>query len=277
MPTGATVGSTAERAAPAPDRGAVGQSRSVVAVERAMDVLLFFGRSGQADLGVTEIATALGLTKAVVHRILTALRSRDLIVLDPTTHRYALGHAAVALGRSYLARTDLRTAAGPELRGLSDLTGETATLSVRRGDTRLHVDQAVPDQEEWLELDVGVPYPLHAGGSSKAFLAFLDDVQISAYLCRRLTRLTDRTITDPVRLRAEIVSIRSLGYSTSYGECRTGAASMAAPVFGHDCRVAAVIGVSGPEARFRPDTLDATEALLAAAARISDQLGYRAA
>ncbi|MEV0730215.1 IclR family transcriptional regulator [Polymorphospora sp. NPDC050346] len=277
MPTGATIGSAAERGS-APDRGAVGQSRSIAAVERAMDVLLLFGRSGQADLGVTEIATALGLTKAAVHRILTALRSRDLIVLDPTTHRYALGHAAVALGRAYLARTDLRTAAGPELRGLSDLTGETATLSLRRGDTRLHVDQAVPDQEVRLELDVGVPYPLHAGGPSKAFLAFLDDVQISAYLCRRrLARVTDRTITDPVRLRAEIASIRSLGYSTSYGECRTGAASIAAPVFGHDCRVAAVIGVSGPEGRFRPDTVDATEALLAATARISDQLGYRAA
>ncbi len=71
------------------------QSRSIAAVERAMDVLLHFGRTDQPDLGVTEIATALGLTKAAVHRILTALRSRELITVDPATRRYALGHAAV--------------------------------------------------------------------------------------------------------------------------------------------------------------------------------------
>src|SRR4051812_18173939 len=46
--------------APAEDES---QSRSVAAVERAMDILLYFGRTEQPDLGVTEIASALGLTK----------------------------------------------------------------------------------------------------------------------------------------------------------------------------------------------------------------------
>nr|BFE78290.1 hypothetical protein GCM10020093_008910 [Planobispora longispora] len=99
------------------------QSRSIAAVERAMDVLLLFGRSDRPDLGVTEIAAELGLTKAAVHRILTALRNRELIAADPVTRRYALGHAAIALGRAYLARTDLRVMAGPELRRLAAQTG----------------------------------------------------------------------------------------------------------------------------------------------------------
>ncbi|WP_433825657.1 IclR family transcriptional regulator [Actinoplanes sp. CA-015351] len=264
----------AAQAQPAEDES---QSRSIAAVERAMDVLLYFGRTDQPDLGVTEIATALGLTKAAVHRILTALRSRELITVDPATRRYALGHAAVALGRAYLARTDVRAMAAPELKHLSERTQETATLSLRRGDTRLYVDQVVPDQELRLEVSLGIPFPLNAGASSKAFLAFLPDFEVEAYLTRHpLEAVTDKTITEPAKLRKDLASVRKRGYSTSLGERQAGAASIAAPIFDHDARVVAVISLAGPALRFKPDAdTSAVSDLKEAAARISAQLGYQ--
>ncbi|WP_433795125.1 IclR family transcriptional regulator [Actinoplanes sp. CA-252034] len=252
------------------------QSRSIAAVERAMDVLLYFGRADQPDLGVTEIATALGLTKAAVHRILTALRSRELITVDPVTRRYALGPAAVALGRAYLARTDVRALAAPELKQLSGRARETATLSLRRGDTRLYVDQVVPDQELRLEVSLGIPFPLNAGASSKAFLAFLPDLEVDAYLSRHpLEAVTDRTIVDPAGLRKDLAAIRKRGYATSLGERQPGAASIAAPILDHDGQVVAVISLAGPALRFTPDTEEVVADLLAAAGRISAQLGHR--
>ncbi|MFE3448983.1 IclR family transcriptional regulator [Nonomuraea sp. NPDC059194] len=251
------------------------QSRSIAAVERAMDVLLLFGRSSRPDLGVTEIATELDLTKAAVHRILTALRSRELIALDPVSRRYSLGHAAIALGRAYLARTDLRAMAGPELRRLSARAGETATLSVRRGDTRLYVDQVVPDQELRMEVSLGIPYPLHAGSSSKAILAFLREEEVEGYLVRhKLDALTAKTITDPDKLRAELAAIRKKGYATSLGERQEGAASVAAPVLDHDGLVIAAVSVSGPSARFKPHMQGLAPAVVEAASRLSAQLGY---
>ncbi|WP_344245687.1 IclR family transcriptional regulator [Actinocorallia libanotica] len=257
------------------DEASEGQSRSIAAVERAMDVLLLFGRSARPDLGVTEIATELGLTKAAVHRILTALRSKELITVDPVTRRYSLGHAAISLGRAYMARMDLRAMVGPELRLLSRQTGETATLSVRRGDTRMYVDQAVPNQELRMEVSLGIPYPLHAGSSSKAFLAFLDEAEVDGYLARHpLTALTDKTLVEEDALRAELVAIRKRGYATSLGERQEGAASIAAPVFDHDGRVLAVLSVSGPLGRFKPHIKEYAPLLLAAAARVSAQLGH---
>ncbi|MFX0593268.1 IclR family transcriptional regulator [Melissospora conviva] len=271
MPT-----STAARNANGTEEGET-SSRSIAAVERAMDVLLLFGRSAQPDFGVTEIATELGLTKAAVHRILTALRSRDLITVDPSTRRYALGHAAVALGRAYLARTDLRAMAAPELRRLGEQTGETATLSLRRGNTRLYVDQVVPEQELRMEVVLGVPYPLHAGSSSKAFLAFLDEAELEDYLSHGpLERVTERTITDVAKLRREVASIRRKGYAMSLGERQPGASSLAAPVFDHDGHVVAVVSVAGPTVRFKADQPENVAALLEATARISEQLGYLA-
>lgn len=252
-----------------------GQSRSIAAVERAMDVLLLFGRSTRPDLGVTEIATELGLTKAAVHRILTALRSRELITVDPVSRRYALGHAAIALGRAYLARMDLRAMAAPELRRVSQQTGETATLSIRRGDTRLYVDQVVPDQELRMEVSLGIPYPLHAGSSSKAFLAFLDEAEVTGYLRRHpLEGLTDKTITDEDVLRKELAAVRKRGYATSLGERQQGAAAIAAPIFDHDGRVIAVMSVSGPLTRFRPHMAGCAPLLIEAADRVSAQLGH---
>ncbi|MFI6043803.1 IclR family transcriptional regulator [Nocardia sp. NPDC051321] len=251
------------------------QSRSIAAVERAMDVLLLFGRSGRADLGVTEIATELGITKAAVHRILTALRNRDLIALDPSTRRYALGHAAIGLGRAYLARTDLRVMAAPELRRLAGATRETATLSIRRGDTRMYVDQVVPDQELRMEVAAGVPYPLYAGSSSKVILAFLRKEEIDGYLSRHeLTPFTDATITSVRKLRTELNAIKKRGYAVSLGERQIGAASVAAPVLDHDGGVVAAISVCGPLSRFEPRLAEFVPTLLKAAGAISAQLGY---
>ncbi len=240
-----------------------------------MDVLLLFGRSGRPDLGVTEIANELGLTKAAVHRILTALRNRELISVEPTTRRYTLGHAAIALGRAYLARTDLRVMAAPELRRLASTTGETATLSIRRGNTRMYVDQVVPDQELRMEVTLGVPYPLHAGSSSKAILALLRPEEIDDYLeGQELTAFTDATITSPSALRAELATIRERGYAISSGERQVGAASIAAPVLDHDGGVVGAISVSGPSSRFEPRMRDCVPLLRKAATAVSAQLGY---
>ncbi len=254
---------------------AEGGSQSIAAVERAIDVLLLFGRSNRADLGVTEISGELGLSKAAVHRILTSLRSRDLIAVDSVSRRYSLGPAALGLGRAYLARIDVRSMASPELAWLSGKSKETATLSIRNGDARMYVDQVVPDREVRMEVTVGLPYPLHAGASSKAFLAFLSDDEIDSYITRnQLAAMTDQTITDDERLRRDLAAIRKRGYATSAGERMAGAASVAAPVLDHDDRPIAVISVSGPVERFKAEMTDCTALLLEATRRLSTRMGH---
>jgi DNA-binding IclR family transcriptional regulator len=249
-------------------------AQTVATVERAADVLLHFARATSPTLGVTEIADDLGMSKAAVHRILASLRSRGLIAVDPETRRYTLGPMAMALGLAYLDRLDVRALAAPELGALSRATEETATLSIRTGDTRVYVDQVTPSREVIMSVSVGVPFPLHAGGSSKAFLAFLPEDEIEDYLSRPLAALTPATVTDRRKLRRELAAIRRRGWAQSVAERQPGAASVAAPVLDHSGRPVAVISVCGPAERFAAEVDRCVERLLATTERLSARMGH---
>lgn len=251
---------------------------SVVAVERAADILTQFMHSTTPTLGVTELASHLGLSKATVHRILAALCGRDIVQMDLETNRYALGPASLMLGMRYLHGLDVRKLALPELQNLSNVTQETATLSMRVGDTRVYVEQTTPPREVIMSVTLGVPYPLHAGASSRAFLSFLPEAEFDAYVVRngkKLTALTGHTITDVAKLKAEAAEARKRGYTTSSGERKPGAGAVAAPIFDHYGRPCAVISVCGPAERLTGEIQHCAEALLAVTGRLSIQMGYR--
>ena len=250
--------------------------RSVTTIERAVDVLFLFAEDPQPTLGVTEIANSLDISKAVVHRILTSLRDRDLVSLDSEARRYSLGPAVLRLADAYRDRIDLRLLAQDTMRKLSAQTDETATMSIRSGDSRIYVDKVTPDREVRMTVQLGRPYPLHAGASSKAFLAFLPDEEREDYLNRaQLDPLTDATITDLAVLRRELEQIRQQGFAVSMGERQADAASVAAPVFDADGPVA-VISVSGPIQRFRDSVAEAAVAVTEATRELSVRLGHRA-
>jgi IclR family acetate operon transcriptional repressor len=236
---------------------------------------MYFTQVDQPDLGVSDIAVGLGISKAVVHRVLASLRSRDLIKVDEQTRRYALGPAALIVGLSALNRIDIRQLALVELAALSAESDETATLSVRTGLSRVYVDQVTPNRSVIMRVSIGVPYPLHAGSSSKAFLAHLPTPEIERYLDGSLGAVTSATLTDKPALLDELATVRANGWASSAGERQSGAASVAAPVFDSFGNVAAVISLCGPTGRFLPERQRWVELVLAATARLSALSGYR--
>ncbi|MGH9109619.1 MAG: IclR family transcriptional regulator [Acidimicrobiales bacterium] len=251
------------------------RSESIAGVDRALDVLMLFVRSKADTLGVTEIAEEFGASKAAVHRILSTFRNRGFIELDETVHRYRLGPEILVLGLSYLDRMDLRTIARPLMTDLAARTNETVTLSVRIGWTRVYVDQVLPERDIKMMVQLGKPFPLHAGASSKALLAFMAEADSERYLREHhLDPLTSRTVTDPERLALELASIREKGFAVSFGERDAGAGSVAAPVFDHDGVVRGVISVSGPLDRFSAEVEQSSQGLVDTARDVSRRLGH---
>jgi DNA-binding IclR family transcriptional regulator len=215
-------------------------------IDRALAVLEALADRGE-PMGITELATRIGLPKSVVHYHLSAL-TRNRYVTS-RNGRYGLGYGAVRLGRNAYAHSDLRGLANPYMTSLRDATEETVTLSSLLGRERIYVDQLVSPHEIKMSVELGRPYPLHAGASGKAILAFLPEHMRQSILTSALERLTDRTFTDGLALEAELATIRELGTAASRSERQTGAASVAAPIFdGH--MVIGSMSVCGPEYRF---------------------------
>ena len=248
---------------------------NVVAITRTADVLSLFARSERRSLGVSEIARALGLSKAVVFRILSSIRPRGFIEVDPDTRRYALGPEALLLGFAFLENVDARRLARSTLLQLSAATGETAALALRVGWERVYVDQVTPERDIKMVVPIGKRFPLHAGSSSKAFLAFLDNRELERFFRQStLTKLTPSTISDPAKLRDDLARIRRQGYATSFGERHAGSASVAVPILDEEGRPTAVLTVCGPADRFGKGIDAAAQLLIEAGHGLSRRLGY---
>jgi DNA-binding IclR family transcriptional regulator len=245
------------------------------AAARVADVLLLF-TDGPDSLGVSAIARELGLAKAVVHRILRTLTDRGLLATDPASRGYRLGPASAALGARALRESTLRTAAMPVLRELQQATDETTTVSARVPAGRVYLDQVESAQEIKMTVEVGRRFPLHAASSSTCILAFLPPAEQDAVLAGELATMTSRTVTQVNALRARLTEVRALGYAHSVGERQSGAASVAAPVFGFDGTVLGAISVCGPVDRVDDDARQRFAPLLCEAAdRVSRTLGWR--
>lgn len=76
---------------------------TVRAVERALDILLCF--TTRSDLGLTEIASQIGLHKSTVHRLMATLEDRGFVIRDAATEKYRLGIRIWELS-AHMSRSD---------------------------------------------------------------------------------------------------------------------------------------------------------------------------
>ncbi|MBX3090072.1 MAG: IclR family transcriptional regulator [Cryobacterium sp.] len=240
-------------------------SAGTEAAERVADVLLAFMK-GHDSLGVSAIARDLGLSKAVVHRVLQSLASRGLIEANPDTRAYSLGPAAAGIGALAMQKLNVRDAAREKLTQLRNMTMETTTLSLLVVDRRAYVDQYQSPHEIKMTVELGRFYPLHAGGSSRAILAHMPKNDVERIVDDHLSSLTSETLVDRDRLIENLEEVRRNGYAVSRGERQNGAGSVAAPIFGIDHRVIGSISVCGPLARFTPEAVESYIPLVVQAA-----------
>ncbi len=240
---------------------------------RVADVLLIF-LSSPGPLGVSDIANQLGFSKAVVHRILQSLASRMLISPTVEGRQYELGPMAHAIGARSMQTSNLWTVAMPVLRSMARDTQETVTVSQLLGDRRVYVGQIPSFHEIRMTVELGRPFPLHAGSSSRAILAFCDQELQMEILRSDLESMTPATLTSARLLSRALQQVRRHGVAISQGERQSGAGSVAAPIFDRWGRVVGSLSVCGPSSRLSQDALERFAPLVRHSAReVSHRLG----
>lgn len=137
-------------------------------LDRGVQVLELLA-DADGGLTVTELATAVGVGRPVVYRLLATLEARSLVRRD-SSGRYRLGLGVLHLARA--VQPLLREAALPVLRRLADSVGATAHLTVVDGHDAVAVAVVEPSWTDFhVAYRVGSRHPLDVGAAGRAILA----------------------------------------------------------------------------------------------------------
>ena len=225
-------------------------------------------------LGVSEIASRVGLHKSTVSRILAALELEGLVERDPTSRRFRLGLGVIALAGPLLADLDVRRVAYPLLADLSRRTGETAALMLWDGREAVCVEQVPSRHQVKHTTPLGTRYNTCLSSSVQVFLAHLD-----AFVVRTLiiSGALDCAVEGEEELGGYFARLREVadrGVAINYGETSLDEVGVAAPVLDHRGEVVAAVLVSAPRFRVSREQLDLiADAASTAAGEVTNRLG----
>ncbi|MGH3499718.1 MAG: IclR family transcriptional regulator [Nocardioidaceae bacterium] len=237
-----------------------------------MKVLHAF-RDTKTDLGIAQIADAVGLQPSTTHRIVRALVNEDYLAQDDRTQRYYLSRGAVLLGAA-AHRTLGLSAARPVLERIGAHTSESVNLGVPDGTHALVVLRVESPLPLRFDQPPGTRVPLHASSMGKSLLAFGGDLDtyldaVGGYL----PRYTPKTITAIAQLRGETTRVRDRGYSTDYQESITGVHCVGAPILTPEGSARAALAIQAPAVRLSRHRIDdLVDDVLLAAKEIADLL-----
>lgn len=225
-------------------------ARNIQSLERAAAILRLLA-GGERRLGLSEVATALGLAKGTAHGILRTLQHEGFVEQDPTSGRYQLGAELLRLGNSYLDVHELRARALVWTDDLARSSGESVYLGVLHQQGVLIVHHVFRPDDSRQVLEVGAMQPLHSTALGKVLSAY-DPVAHTEAVESDREPFTARTLTTAADFEGVLDLTRARGWAADVEETWEGVASIAAPI--HDRRRMPVgaVGVTGAVERVCP-------------------------
>lgn len=239
---------------------------SIVIGCRLLEVIEVGGRM----MPLTEIAKKSRMTPSKAHAYLVSFVDCGVLAQDTVTGFYGLGPFAMRLGAAAMRQSDLISAARETISALREKTGCTVFLSIwgNHGPTIIH---KVDGRWTLLPMQVGFVLPVVGSSTGNIFIAHLPAEETKPIIAAEMgakpgTKALIESIVRSVRRNG----FAGMKVSRFYG-------GVAAPIMRHDGRIAAAITVSRPSENIDAKTRRVLGmSALAAAATLSERLGYRA-
>lgn len=228
------------------------------------------------ELSLSDVARRVELTRAAARRFLHTLEALGYVRSDG--RQFSLTPRVLELGFSYLSAISLPELVQPHLETLSRAVDESVSAAVLDGGDVVYIARVPTRRIMSVGITIGTRFPASATSLGRVLLAGLPDAAVAAILeASGLPSLTERTLTDPHALRAELALVRERGFALVDGELEPGLRSVAAPVFARDGSVAAGINVSTSASRVSVEVLRERylPALIETAAAITAELRLR--
>jgi DNA-binding IclR family transcriptional regulator len=231
----------------------------------------------RGPLSLKELAEQSGLKNGHAYLYMTSFLQLGLVRQDGNTSRYDLGPLAFDLGLAAVQRADLIELAKDTMYELHASTGQSVFLCVwgNRGATivwKVDGQHGTP-----MQVMLGFVHSLLETATGRIFLAYLPRWQTQALVTAELDagpQLSDVRLT-PASLEALVSQILKDGASTTGTHRRDGFGSIAVPIFDHASSLRASITLTGLRTEMEENGAKYRQALLAAAATVSERFGFR--
>ncbi|MEU5861064.1 MULTISPECIES: IclR family transcriptional regulator [unclassified Nonomuraea] len=223
---------------------------TIQSVERAAAILRLLA-SGPRQLGVAELARALGLPKGTLHGILRTLVRVGFVEQDAATGKYRLGATLLHLGSSYLDVNELRTRSINWADALAGRSRESAWIGTLHEGHVLVIHHVFRPDDSMQTLQVGTYLPTHASALGKVLLAY--DPYGESLTAPPLPAYTDRTLVDTAKLEEDLEQVRTRGWAAEMEELTEGEVAIAAPIKDPRGLVVGAIGIRGAVERLTAD------------------------
>ncbi|HXV00951.1 MAG TPA: IclR family transcriptional regulator [Caulobacteraceae bacterium] len=260
---------------PAPFTDAVSGESSLASVDLVLTLIELLAHSPRPR-GVSEIARALGVSKARAHRHLRALVAHGYVRQEVASERYEIAVKLMVLGEAVRDRFDVLTAMRGPMATLREASGLAITASALV-EGQVVVLELLPGRN-LIEFGVrpGAALDLHATAHGQVALAFGPAGLMSAALAKPLKAWTAATLTRKADLVAAVEAVRAQGWASAPDQMMPGVGALAAPVFDHAGAWAGTIAaVGGSQAIPARPAARQVAAVTGAADEASRALGWR--
>ena len=227
----------------------------VRAVTRAVSILEQFSLA-RPERNLTEISTAIGLSKSTTHRLLGTLCSAEMIEFDKRTNRYRLGLKIFRLGSVVSKGMDLLKQADVLLEALAQETNESSFLLVADGTEALCLRRFDGSSDvRVLTVEQGAHSYFNCGSAQRVLLAHLPEDRWEEIVARHVRRMTPYSLVNRDELERDCREIRERGYCVAWEDVTLHACALGAPVRDVSGQVVAAVSISGIVQRFSPERL----------------------
>lgn len=249
---------------------------SIQSLARAFGLLEIIAKCSDG-VTLTELSRASGLHSSTGFHLLRTMVGLGYLRQCQDSRRYFIGSRLFFLAASARSEVLLVNMVEPVARELASTSGNTTMFGIRSDDEIVVVFKAEGDEAFHISAKVHGTRPQHCTSMGKVLLADLPPDRLKHYLSTcELKAFTPNTITDRVRLEAEIAEVRRSGLAFDDAEFHSQLRCVAAPVRDLTNRVIGALSMVGPAWRLSLQMLYARAGLLRKAAdSLSAQLGYR--
>lgn len=214
---------------------------------KGLSVIRAFTRD-RPTLSLSDVAAATHMPAATARRCLLTLE--ELGYVTRSGRQFVLRPKVLELGAAYLESMNIELLTKTHLEELARSTGDSAALCVLDDTEIVYVARASIRTLVRLEAHVGSRFCAYATSTGRVLLAGLSAHHLQRYFDNvKPEALTDRTVTDPAKLRQIIEECRRTGYSAVEDELAYGVVALAVPVFNQSGRVVAAVNSSSHSRR----------------------------